>query len=259
VSCRAFLALALSLATLEAAAMPLASLAPGLRPDEVAALIAGKSLSSSPASASGLRLAPVGAEGAAMLAEASARPGRFLVETAYLVRGLDFAMGRELAAYNGLTRFSSLSGVTYDSFTRKRETVLLSDVHRVDAPGSTKSLPDVAATLLPTRAAFEIYARDVNFGSTWYSVVVDCGNQGFALALTNSRPQSIFAITAFDTGALRLRYAMLGADEGVYVYALCAAEPGAVAATFVDMFSAATKRLEAIRRWAVARLEEGSK
>ena len=82
---------------------------------------------------------------------------------------------------------------------------------------------------------------------------------GFSLSLTNSKPQGLFALRAFDSGALRLRYALLGADEGVYIYALCAADPSPLAEKLVDMFSAAEKRLGAVGGWAAARLVEGLK
>ena len=67
------------------------------------------------------------------------------------------------------------------------------------------------------------------------------------MTLSNTEPQGLLFFNAFEKNRLRLHYAIASADEGIYVYGLCAASPAKGADKLVDIFSAVQKRLEAIR------------
>jgi hypothetical protein len=248
----ALLALALVSGVL-GSAEPLSRLAPGLGPEELSRLEAGESLTRD--AGSGLTFLPSCPEGRAIGVALAAEPAPVRVECAFLLRDMALAAGDKLALYNAITAVRSLSGVKYFSFSRNRETVLLDDVFRTSAPGSKKRLPDEAAIELPELASLELYAQDANFGPTWYRLCIDSRGPGLALTLVNTEPQGVFFLTAFERGALRLHYAISPADEGIYIYGLCAASPEKGAGWAVDIFSAAQKRLEAIRGWVAASLE----
>jgi len=250
---RRLAALALALAAgASGGAEPLSRLAPGLRPEELSRLEAGESLTRD--AGSGLAFLPSCPEGRSIAAALAAKPAPVRVECAFLLRGKALAAGDKLALYNAVTAVRGLSGVKYFSFNRNRETVLLDDVFRTDAPGSKKRLPDRAAPSLPGLSSLELHARDANFGPTWYRLVIDSRGPGLSLTLVNTEPQGFLFLTAFERGALRLHYAVSPADEGIYVYGLCAASPAAGADRAVDIFSAAQKRLEAIRGWVARQL-----
>jgi hypothetical protein len=234
-------------------AEPLARLAPGLKPEELSRLEAGESITRD--AGASLAFLPSCPEGRAIAAALAEEPAPVLVECAFLLRGRGLADGDKLVLYNAITAVRGLSGVKYFSFNRNRETVLLDDVFRTDAPGSKKRLPDRAAPGLPGLSSLELHARDANFGPTWYRLSIDSRGPGFGLTLVNTEPQGLLFLRAFERGALRLHYAVASADEGIYVYGLCAARPAAGAERAVDIFSAAQKRLEAIRGWVAASLE----
>jgi hypothetical protein len=235
-----------------ASALPLARLAPGLKSSELALLEAGESLTRD--ASQGLSFLPACPEGRSIGAALAAEPSSVRVECAFLIRGKTLAPERKLALYNALTAVRGLSGVKYFSYTRNKETVLLDDVFRTDAPGSMKRLPDQAAASLPGTSSLELHARDANFGSTWYRLSLDSRGPGFALTLVNTEPQGILFLNAFEKERLRLHYAIASADEGIYVYGLCAASPAKGADRLVDIFSAVQKRLDAIREWVAGQL-----
>jgi hypothetical protein len=233
-------------------ALPLARLVPGLKSSELSLLEAGESLTRD--AEQGLTFLPNCPEGRSISAILAAEPAPVRVECAFLVRGKTLAPERKLALYNAITAVRGLSGVKYFSFTRNRETVLLEDVFRTDAPGSMKRLPDAAAASLPGTSSLELHARDANFGSTWYRLQVDSRGPGFFMTLSNTEPQGLLFLNAFEKDSLRLHYAIVSADEGIYVYGLCAASPVKGADRLVDIFSAVQKRLEAIRGWVAEQL-----
>jgi hypothetical protein len=250
---RRLAALALALAAgFPGGSEPLSRLAPGLKPEELSRLEAGESLTRD--AGPGLAFLPNCPEGRAISAALASEPAPVRVECAFLLRGKKIIPGNKLALYNAVTAVRGLSGVKYFSFNRNRETVLLDDVFRTDAPGSKKRLPDRAATGLPGQSSLELHARDANFGPTWYRLSIDSRGPGFGLTLVNTEPQGLLFLRAFERGALRLHYAVAPADEGIYVYGLCAARPAAGADRAVDIFSAAQKRLETIRGWVTRQL-----
>lgn len=247
----ALLALALVSGAL-GSAEPLSRLAPGLRPEELSRLEAGESLTRD--AGKDLSFLPGGPEGQAIVAVLAEEPAPVRIECAFLLKGRSLAAGDKLALYNAITAVRSLSGVKYFSFNRNRETVLLDDVFRTDAPGSGKRLPDRAAASIPGLSSLELHARDANFGPTWYRLSIDSRGQGLGLTLVNTEPQGLLLFRAFERGALRLHYAISPVDEGIYIYGLCAASPAAGAERAVDIFSAVQKRLEAIRGWVARQL-----
>jgi hypothetical protein len=234
--------------------LPMAAAVPGISATELARLLEGGTLVFDAGSVDRLRLVPAIAEGDSIRTTIRAKLSGLLIETAYLVKSARFDSGERLAAYNALNTVSSLSGITYFSETRQKTSVLFSDVYRVPAPGSRKAIPDVTSPLIPERTHFDIHIRDINFGSTWYSVSVDAEGTGISLTLSNSKPLGLPLVDAFGTGGLRLLFTMVPVDEGILVYGVCAADPTKLAIRMVDMYSAVEKRLNAVRLWVVGRI-----
>jgi hypothetical protein len=256
----AILALAMSVASASASALTLEALLPGLAGAELADIQSGKTATDSPRKVSELKYVPAVREGDLIRSELEANSGSFIIEMAYFVPGIEFSPENRLGLYSELSRISTLSGVTYHSYSKnEREVVLLSDVFAVEKPGSKKAVPEVAPSSVPDTAVMQVHAKDANFGSTWYQLAIDARGSGFLVSLTNSRPQSAMLIRAFDEGALRLRFALVPASGGIYVYSLCAADPGKTAERLVDMFSAVEKRLNAVRGWVIRRVQASAK
>ncbi len=232
---------------------PLSALVPGLGTDVEARLRAGEAVYADAGAVGKLSFLPSVPEAAEIRSLLERMRPDYTVEVAYLVPGA--APPGTLGLFNALTAFATISGVTYHSFNRGgRETVLYSDVFRTDAPGSTRKLPDTAERVVPARGRYDIHIRDVNFGSTWYSMEIVVAGGGISMAMSNTKPISVVLVRVFPRGALESRFLVLPVDEGVLFYGLCAASPDAMAARFVHMYSAAEKRLEAIRKWAAPRI-----
>jgi hypothetical protein len=236
-----------------AAAEPLSAIVPGLAGVNLARILSGESLVLDASESRVLAMLPATPEAARIGKAASELKPAFLVESLYLARGI--RVDDRLALFNALTAVRTMSGLTYFSFNRNKETVLYSDVYRTGAPGSTKALPDVVARELPEKSRFDIHIRDVNFGSTWYGLNVDMRGGGFEMDMVNTKPIGLVIVRAFDRDALRTRFTIAQADEGAVIYGICMADPAPAAARLVDMYWAVAKRLDAVRQWAVGRLE----
>ncbi len=234
-------------------AEPLSVLLPGLSGDNLSKVLAGESVILDATETRILTLLPATPEGARIGRVAGNRKSAFLVESIYLAKGI--RIDDRLALYNALTAIRTMSGITYFSFNRNKETVLYSDVFRTDAPGSMRALADVELQDLPEKSRFDIHIKDINFGSTWYEMTVDTRGDGFEMAMSNSRPIGLVIVRAFDKDSLRTRFAVFQADEGAVIYGVCMADPAPTAAKLVDMYWAVAKRLDAVRQWAMGRLE----
>lgn len=235
-------------------ALSLEASLPEADPAEVEALLGGATVMAYVDKPGALRLAPLGPEGAYVRLASTARPARFFVECAFLVRGASLSNEGRSRVFNELTAVNSLSSVTYHSELRDRATPLFSDPRIVTGPGSRESMPLPASLEAPKSAGFDFYFRDANFGPSWFRVEIDGSGPGFTVALTNSKALGIAFIQAFSVGGLRMRFALVPVDEGLLVYGTCAAEPSPAASALVDMWSAMEKRLNAIRGWIVGKI-----
>jgi hypothetical protein len=237
-------------------AIPLRGALPALAEGEYARLLEGADLTLGPESPEGLRLIPRGPEGD-LIRAATTRPAGLFVESAFLLKGrLDGEAGR-LRLFNALLGVKTLSGVTYYSERRGRETVLFDEVYRVAKVGSYDALADPSFRELPSSAAMTIHLKDSNFGDAWYLLECRSFGSGFQLSLENARPLGIFVVRAFEAGGFRMRLALLEVDEGILVVGVCAADPSPLAASMVDAFSAVEKRLRAVQKWVAGRLPAG--
>ncbi|MCE1197313.1 hypothetical protein LWX53_12565, partial [bacterium] len=104
-----------------------------------------------------------------------------------------------------------------------------------------------------------IHLRDSNFGASWYALGFKWIGDGLLISLENRRPLSFMMIRAFPADSVRMRVVVLPVEEGVYVAAICAADPEKVVASMVDMYSAMEKRLRAVQGWVVAKIREASR
>ena len=239
-------------------ASPLRGVAPGLSDKEIASLQAGQTLLESPADAASMRFPPKGVAGS----ELRALPEQFkvpvYVESAFLVSNGLFDKAEKLRIVNALLAVESLSGVKYYSERKQGIAVLYDDVYRVKAPGSVKRLPPLALTELPESLETFIHLRDSNFGSSWYALELKQAQDALLFSMQNKKPLSFMLLQAFAVDGVRMRVAIVPVDEGIYIAAICAANPAKLAASLVDMYSAMEKRLRAVQGWVVERIKKGS-
>ncbi len=236
--------------------LPLKDAVPSLTQEDLAALIAGGTLVAGPASAAEMRFPPKGELGAPLRALPEKFEASVYVESSFLVPGIALDSEKRLGLVNALLQIETLSGVTYYSERKNGIAVLYDDVYRVQAPGSTQHLPPLILTELPSALEVSIHLRDSNFGSSWYLLGLERLKEGYLFSLQNQRPLSFLLIRAFSSGEVRMRVAVVPVDEGIYIAAICAAEPSKIAASMVDMYSAMEKRLRAVQGWVVGRIAQ---
>jgi len=95
-----------------------------------------------------------------------------------------------------------------------------------------------------------MHVKDVNFGSTWYSLSMAQDRDIFIIDLENDKFLcSFFVVRAFDTKALMMHFVVVPVSEGLVVISLSAATPQKTASAFVDVYSAIEKRIIAIQGW----------
>lgn len=239
-------------------ALPLKEAVPGLSEKELAALAAGQTLLEGPPDAAAMRFPPQGQAGSALRALPEQFKALVYVESAFLVAGHFLDEGKKLKIANALLAVESLSGVTYYSERKQGIAVLYDNVYRVAAPGSSKRLPSLTLTELPETLESFIHLRDSNFGSSWYALELKQMQDALLFTMQNKKNLSFMLIRAFVVDGVRMRVAIVPVEEGIYVAAVCAANPAKMAASMVDMFSAMEKRLRAVQGWVVERIKTGS-
>ncbi|MDP2790451.1 MAG: hypothetical protein Q8O15_01705 [Rectinemataceae bacterium] len=237
-------------------ALPLKDAVPSLSVEDRSALLAGETLVKSLANVEEMRFPPRGNAGNPLRALVEQFKASVYVESAFLVPGIALDAERKLRLVNALLQIETLSGVTYYSERKNGIAVLYDDVYRVQAPGSTKHLPPLVLTELLPALEISIHLRDSNFGSSWYSLGLQRLEEGLLFSLQNQRPLSFLLIRAFSSGDVRMRVVILPVDEGIYIAAICAAEPAKIASSMVDMYSAMEKRLRAVQGWVVGRIAQ---
>lgn len=186
---------------------------------------------------------------------AQSSTAEWLIGSIFLLRGYDLSEESTLKLINSFAQIDTISGITYYSETRKKITVLFDDVYRVHAPGSRTALPNLYFEELPQYTSFFMHVKDVNFGSTWYSLSMAQDRDIFIIDLENASPLSFFVVRAFDTQALMMHFVVVPVSEGLIVISLSAATPQKTAAAFVDVYSAIEKRIIAIQGWIRQRAE----
>lgn len=233
-----------------------AGLMPGLPAESLARIRGGAIDAREAAGPADLRWLPAGAPGAAIRAAIAGRQAwPVLIESAYLIPAAELPAYDGLKALNALGAVSTMSGITYFSHNRNRETVLFDEVFKAEGPGSRKALPDPGYRALPAADGFTVHLKDANFGSSWYAATLQADERGARLGLTNARAMGIAVVRAFGAGDLVMEFYLAPVDEGLLVYGLCAAAPANLASSVVDMYSAVLKRLDSVRLWAVGRLK----
>jgi hypothetical protein len=226
-------------------ARPLSALYPKLDP---ATLKSARSPGGYSAQAEGAPLLlPNGEAGAAIARTLEGKKSSFLVETLSLIPG--YEAGSKLELFNSMTRFRSLSGVTYASKSKGKGTVLFSDVTRISDPRKAASFPDEAAASLPERATFYIRLKDVNFGPSYYKAELDTRAPGIVFALSNVRPLSYFLMPVVAEGGFFCIFYVEPVQEGLLVYGVSGGVVSSAVAKHVNIRSAVRKRTTAIAGW----------
>lgn len=242
-------------ALMPARGTPLAPQVPGLGPKDMTDLVSGAMVTAWPSKAADVRLLPRGAAGSRLAQLAEWDGATVLVESAFLYRGFRLGPTAMLDLVNSLLDIETLSGVTYYSERKNGIAVLFDEVYRVDVPGSTVRIRPSPLSSLPPVLDSTIHLKDSNFGRSWYALSLEQLPDGMVLSLQNHRPLSFMMVQAFPAAAVRMRVAVVPVDEGIYIAALCAADPSKVVSSFVDMYSAMEKRLTAVQGWVVSRLK----
>jgi len=177
-------------------------------------------------------------------------------QTAYLIDAVRFSDTDKLIFLNRLAQLDTLSGITYYSETRSRETILFDDVYVVETPGSRIPRPVGAFSKIPKQLNLFIHIKDANFGSTWFSVSLFEKDNVFFFLIENALPMGIGPIRAFDAGDFRIAFSFNEVQEGLLVSSVSYFNPKKLASKFVDIFSAAEKRIRAISSWMAAQAIE---
>lgn len=205
-----------------------------------------------------VRFAPTWRNGDSLRSLASTPDFKLVVQTAFLLKGRAYTEADRLELFNKLSKIDSLSGVTYYSESRNKETILFDRVFRVAKPGSHKPLPYPQFDVMPANYHMMVHIKDVNFGSTWYSVSIESNSSSITISLENAMPLGMLVLQAFDAGGVRMRFTLVHVDEGLLVSGVCAANPSTAVSAFVDMFSAIQKRVLAVEGWVFKQVENRS-
>lgn len=239
-------------------ASPLKETVPGLSKSDFVTLRAGETLLAGPTGSNEMRFPPFGPTGNALRALPDQFKASVYVESAFLISGTILDSRKKLDIVNALLEIESLSGVTYYSERKNGIAVLYDDVYRVQTPGSTKRILPLVLSEVPSSQEISIHLRDSNFGSSWYSLSLGQVGDGLLFSMQNQKSLSFLMLRAFSAGGVRMRVVILPVDEGIYIAAICAADPSKITASMVDMFSAMEKRLRAIQGWVVGRIARGN-
>jgi hypothetical protein len=226
----------------------LAELYPKLDPAVGAAM--GKPGGYSASAGDAPQLLPASDAGKVVAKALEGRKHSFLVETLTLVPGV--APESKLELYNAMTRYRSLSGVTYSSKSHGTGSVLFSDVTRIADSRKGEALPDETVAVLPERVTEHLRLKDANFGLTYYKADLDTRAPGIVLALSNSRSLSYLLIPVVGEGGIFCIFYVEPVEEGLLIYSLSGGSISALAAKQVNLPSAVRKRAAAIASWLAA-------
>jgi hypothetical protein len=177
-----------------------------------------------------------------------------LYETAFLIPGMELSPATKPSIYKVLTSVEGLKGLKYYSGFRGYDTVLFDEAFKVSGAGSTARMAKDDSDLLPLSSTFTAYVHDVNMGQCWYRIDVDSAGSGFLISVANARALNVFVFSVFKPEAFRLRFALVGAEEGIYVYCLCSAQVPPKLATMLDTGEVVRSRLDALRAWSVSQI-----
>lgn len=240
-------------AALDAVASPTKAFLPGLSQSELDAVLKGGGIVVDAKSDKNFRFL-VNAPEARKLEEYATRADpELLIGSLFLVPMKKLSEEGLLALVNELSKIGTMSGITYYSETRKKITVLFDDVYRVYEPGSKTKLPNLSFTAMPYSMTMTIHIKDVNFGSTWYSLLMERRNEALLVSLTNEKPLGIALFNAFGKRELEMRFLLLPVKEGLLVNGICLGNPSKAVYAFVDVYSAVEKRVRAVQGWIAGR------
>jgi len=229
---------------------PLAALYPSLDPAILEKARGAEGYSSSADSAAQLKLVPAGEAGAALQRALEGRKYSFLVETLGFVEdGAGQVGADELDLYNAMTRFRSLSGVTYRSHSKGEGTILFDAVTRISDLKKAEALADEAASSLPERAEHLVRLKDANFGTSYYRIELDTRLPGILFSMANAKPLSVFLVPVVGEEGLFSLFYVERTAEGLAVYGISGGLVSGIAAKQVNLPSAVRKRMSAIRGW----------
>jgi hypothetical protein len=229
-----------------AAPRQLASLYPSLDPAILEKARAEGGFSASAASASELRYLPAGEAGEAVLRAFGGRKFSFLVESLGLVPAWS---GTGLELFNAMTRFRSLSGLTYRSHSKGEGAILFEDATRVSDLKKATALPDEAVAALPERSEHLVRLKDANFGVSYYRARIDARLPGLLFSMENARALSVFLVPVIGEGGFLCVFYVEPTEEGLLVYGVAGGSVSGLAAKQVDIPSAVRKRAAALRGW----------
>lgn len=235
-------------------ASSLKTLLPDLSENEYSDLLAGSTLIAWPGTAADMRFSPKGEMGEALRTLPEQFKVSVYVESAFLIPGIALSEKIKLDVVNELLNVETLSGVTYYSERRDAITILFDNVYQVAQPGSKTIIAAETLSELPDSLGVFIHLKDSNFGSSWYEMIIKQLGGGLLFSLQNQKPLSFMMIRAFSENDVRMRIIITSVDEGIYVAAICAANPARLASSLVDMYSAMEKRLRAVQGWVVERI-----
>lgn len=229
---------------------------PKLTSDEIQRLLANNLIIEDYMENSSPRLLPSGQTAMTLQESLPDRKEGSKYQTAYLIDAVRFSDTDKLIFLNRLAQLDTLSGITYYSETRGKETILFDDVYVVETPGSRIPKPVRPFSKIPEELSLFVHIKDANFGSTWFSVSLFEKDNIVFFLIENVQPMGIGPIRAFDAKDFRIAFSFKEVQEGLLVSSVSYFNPRKLASQFVDIFSAAEKRIRAISNWMAAQAIE---
>lgn len=157
-----------------------------------------------------------------------------------------------LDVYNALGMTRALAGREYYSFTRKKKVPLFKTVSRMESKNSAKRAADPPTQKsIPNFEDIYFMVDDVNFGTCYYYSRFINAEPGIMYAIQNSRTISAYFIPVIKAESLNILFYIEPVKEGLLIYAFMGIRLQDLAASHVDIPSAARKRLDVLKGWLI--------
>jgi hypothetical protein len=157
-----------------------------------------------------------------------------------------------LDIYNALGKTSALAGRNYYSHVRKKYTPLFKKVSRVENEKNQRKINDpIQKNIIPAQEDIFFAVDDVNFGECFYKSTFSATLNGITYKLTNIKNISLFVLTVIKAHSLNINFYIEPVNEGVLIYALMGISMERIAASKVDVPSAARKRFDIVKQWLI--------
>lgn len=168
---------------------------------------------------------------------------------------------KRLTLVNILTAISTQEGITYISRTAGyKPKTLFSESFLVSDPEDKKSvIEDPVYTEVPESISLYSYQKDNRFGGNFYSVDYTIEGEEVFLRINNITAMKFMGVKCVDENGLYLYMDVVLCDEGILICSMATVydQKPTVSLVFytVDLESSFTRRLNALKDWFIAAVE----